>query len=107
MDISLITSSQKYKIPYGVCEIYPDGKLKKITEKPKFNYFVNAGIYVLSAQLIKTVSRNMYLDMPDLLKKQIKDNQQVNMFPIHEYWLDIGRLDEYKRANEEIHNLSL
>ena len=48
----------------------------------------------------------MYLDMPDLLKKQIKDNQQVNMFPIHEYWLDIGRVEEYKQAQIDVTEIS-
>ena len=57
--------------------------------------------------LVKKVNRNSCLDMPDLLKKQIQENHQINMFPLHEYWLDIGRIDEYQRANEEIKYLKI
>lgn len=90
-----------FQVPYGV--IMAEGyRLTGIVEKPVHNFFVNAGIYVLSPLLVKKVDGRRYLDMPRLLEKQIEKNEQVNVFPVHEYWLDIGRLEEYKRANKDI-----
>ena len=78
-------------------------KFKKleIIEKPVQKFFVNAGIYVINPALYRTVSGSDFLDMPDLLQKCIDKGNQVNMFPVHEYWMDIGRMDDYLRARNE------
>jgi len=88
-----------FQVPYGVIKI--DGqKIIKIIEKPAQKYFINAGIYVLDPILIKEVSGNSYLDMPTFLESQIQKGQQISMFPIHEYWLDIGQMEEYELAHK-------
>jgi dTDP-glucose pyrophosphorylase/predicted transcriptional regulator len=95
-----------FEVPYGVVE--SEGQqITSLVEKPIQKFFVNAGIYILSPSLVETVKRNIYLDMTDLLKTQIQEHRQINMFPLHEYWLDIGKIDEYQRANDEIKNMSL
>ena len=74
---------------------------------PSKNYslqFVNAGIYVLDKKLINKVDGNSYLDMTDLLENELEAGD-INAFPIYEYWLDIGRTEEYERANREIQDL--
>jgi dTDP-glucose pyrophosphorylase len=89
-----------FQVPYGVIET--DGyKIKKIEEKPIHKFFVNAGIYVLNKDLINKVDGKSYLDMTDFLEKELNDGG-VGAFPIHEYWLDIGQIDEYEKANREI-----
>ncbi len=86
-------------VPYGVVE--QDGfKIKSIIEKPTHNFFINAGIYVLNSSVRENIDGSSYLDMPQLLQQQIENGENVNMFPIHEYWLDIGREEEYVRAGE-------
>jgi len=98
LDISLITSSQKYTVPYGVCELNKNGKLKKITEKPKLNYFVNAGMYLIEPKVLKLIPKNKYFDMNNLIQKAIKKKYNVGVYPIGEKdWVDIGQLDEYKK----------
>jgi dTDP-glucose pyrophosphorylase/predicted transcriptional regulator len=92
-----------FQVPYGVVES-KDYKITNIEEKPIHSFFVNAGIYVLNPKLIKNISGDTYLDMPNLLDKYIKNGEGVNMFPIHEYWLDIGHKDQYVLANQEIKN---
>jgi NDP-sugar pyrophosphorylase family protein len=67
---------------------------------------VNAGIYVLDSKLINKIDRNSYLDMPNFFETQIKNGDNISAFPIHEYWLDIGRIEEYERANKEIRDIS-
>ena len=89
-----------FQVPYGVIE--SEGhSIKKIIEKPIHNFFVNAGIYVLEPDLVNSVNGNDFLDMPDLLEKRINNGDTVNMFPIHEYWLDIGQMDEYEKAHKD------
>jgi len=90
-----------FQVPFGV--VHPSGdKVLSIEEKPVHHFFVNAGIYVLDPEVIHTVSSNEYLDMPNLLQDRIDKDETVNIFPLHEYWLDIGRLEEYERAQAEI-----
>lgn len=86
-------------VPYGVIE-QDDGKIKNIVEKPTHNFFINAGIYVLNPTVRGFIDGNTHLDMPNLLKEQIMQGENVSMFPIHEYWLDIGRMEEYEHAHK-------
>jgi dTDP-glucose pyrophosphorylase len=90
-----------FKVPYGVVKT-EESCVISIIEKPVHNFFVNAGIYVLNHLLVKHIKGGKYLDMPNMLEDQINKGEQVNTFPIHEYWLDIGHMDEYERANQEI-----
>lgn len=87
-----------FQVPYGVIKV-EDQVIKSIVEKPVHKFFVNAGIYVLSQELVKSVVGSNYLDMPHLLDESIQSGKQVNSFPIHEHWLDIGRMEEFERAN--------
>lgn len=93
-----------YQIPYGV--ITGDGhRIISMEEKPTQRFFVNAGIYVISPELFKSVEVNTKIDMPTLLEKEITNNKDVIMFPVHEYWLDIGRMDDYQKAQIDIQRL--
>ena len=88
------------KIPYGVVEI--DGtKLKSFEEKPTFSYLVNAGVYILDPSLLSLLNDEEYIDMPELLQKAKSLNHIINVCPIHEYWLDIGKPEFLKKANNE------
>jgi len=92
------------QVPYGVVGV--EGHfVSDIEEKPVHSFFVNAGIYVLEPKLINKIDGKSYLDMPNLFETQIDLGEKVSVFPIHEYWLDIGQLDEYEKANSEIVNL--
>ena len=90
-----------FQVPYGV--ITSKGyRITSIEEKPVHKFFVNAGIYVLEPELVRSLNKTSYLDMPDLLEDKINQDQQINMFPVHEYWLDIGRMEEIERARGSI-----
>lgn len=95
-----------YQIPYGV--IVGDGeRIVSMEEKPIQRFFVNAGIYVISPTVFKNVEKNRRVDMPTLLQGYLDNNHDVLMFPIHEYWLDIGRMDDFKRAQLDIKGLGI
>ena len=89
-----------YEVPYGVVEMN-DNKITQIIEKPVQKFFVSAGIYMLSPEILDLIPKNEFYDMPTLFEKLIKLSKNVVSFPIREYWLDIGRMEEYQRANEE------
>ena len=91
------------QIPFGVVNIEKQ-QAKSIVEKPIKKFFVNAGIYVLEPELVNTVNPNTPIDMPNLLEKQIKKGKSVSIFPIHEYWLDIGRIKEFESAHDSFSN---
>ena len=95
-----------YQIPYGVIS-GRDGCIVNMVEKPTYQYFVNAGIYVVGPELFRSVPKHHRIDMPELLEQKIAERQRVLMFPIHEYWLDIGRMDDFERAQAEFHALGL
>jgi dTDP-glucose pyrophosphorylase/predicted transcriptional regulator len=87
-----------FQVPYGVVNI-EEQYVTNIVEKPIQKFFVNAGIYVLDPKLINQVDGNKYLDMTNFLENQIKNGNKVCVFPIHEYWIDIGRMEEYECAH--------
>jgi dTDP-glucose pyrophosphorylase/predicted transcriptional regulator len=93
-----------FQVPYGVVKV-EGSRVKSVQEKPIHSFFVNAGIYVLNSALIKHIGGNSFLDMTNFLEQQIKSGDHVSMFPMHEYWIDIGRSEEYKRANKDIKDL--
>lgn len=89
-----------FQVPYGVVKA-KGNKMVGIEEKPVHKFFVNAGIYVLDLSVVRSVDGKAYLDMPNLLEKCVEKGESVTMFPIHEFWLDIGNMPDYKRANSE------
>jgi len=92
-----------FQVPYGVIES-ESTRVKKITEKPVHKFFVNAGIYILENSLARAITGNNYLDMPNLLEREINKGNHVNMFPVHEYWMDIGRVDDLEVARSDLLN---
>jgi dTDP-glucose pyrophosphorylase len=88
------------QIPYGVIATEND-KIKSIVEKPTHKFFVNAGIYLLDPHVLEYIPKGEFFDMPSLFEKLIAKDYDTLSFPIHEYWLDIGKMIDYERANNE------
>lgn len=85
------------QVPYGVIEA-EGTRLRGIDEKPVHHHFVNAGIYVLSPEIIAELEPGTPLDMPDLLARLTARGDTVSVFPLREYWLDIGRIEDLEFA---------
>ena len=99
----LTVAVRKYEItvPYGVVE--NKGTLvRRLREKPTFNFFVNAGIYVLEPTALKHIRPNERTDMTDVIQRLVAEEKRVVSFPIHEYWLDIGQHDDYQQAQQDV-----
>ena len=95
----------EYQVPYGVIETNGTD-LIAIKEKPIHRSFVNAGIYVLSPEVFEYIPHDMFYDMPTLFDALIAAGKKTSVFPIHEYWLDIGQVDDFQRANEKYKELA-
>ncbi|MCM3590176.1 nucleotidyltransferase family protein [Brevibacillus borstelensis] len=89
-----------HQIPYGVVKVERQ-RLAGIEEKPVQRFFVNAGIYVLEPTMLDYIPRNQHLDMPTLFDNIIREKKNAVAFPIREYWLDIGRISDFEKANKE------
>jgi len=98
---TMCVREHEHRIPYGV--IQGEGhRITSMVEKPAYRYFINAGIYVLSPQLVRAVAPGERVDMPSLLERHMAAGREVNMFPVHEYWLDIGRMEDFHRAQGDV-----
>lgn len=95
--ITVGVKQHEIQIPYGVLDI-KDEQLLSLREKPSFSYFINAGIYCLLPDILDSIPANEYYDITQLIDAQIKMSKRVGSFPITEYWLDIGQLEQYNQA---------
>ncbi len=100
---TLCVRQYEYQIPYGVVTLEQQ-RVAGIVEKPVQRCFSSAGIYVLDHALITKIRQQGKIDMPVLLNQLIGNGELVSMFPIHEYWLDIGREADFLRAQGEFSN---
>ncbi|MFA6013576.1 MAG: nucleotidyltransferase family protein [Gallionellaceae bacterium] len=89
-----------FQVPYGVVNV-KDGQITSIEEKPIHRFYVSAGIYMLSPQTLRLIPDGEFFDMPSLFQKLIDQGSITTSFPIREYWLDIGRMSDYEKANNE------
>lgn len=91
----------RHQSPYGVVNLeYPH--VSGLQEKPEYTHFINAGIYVLKKALLQMVKKGEHIDMTTLLSKLIEKGKNVVAFPVHEYWLDIGRIDDYEKVMDGV-----
>tara|TARA_B100000965_G_scaffold405785_1_gene441265 strand:+ start:1623 stop:2678 length:1056 start_codon:yes stop_codon:yes gene_type:complete len=89
-----------FKVDFGVIEIDDKG-ISSISEKPVHKFLVNAGIYVLQPAALNEIPTDTAIDMPGLFEKWLAENKKCAAFPIHEYWLDVGRLEDLERAQKD------
>ncbi|KOR32310.1 alcohol dehydrogenase [Achromatium sp. WMS3] len=103
---TLCVRKYQHQIPYGVVKTEQQ-KLITIEEKPIKNYFINAGVYIINPEIIDDIPTKIKFDMPNLFKQLIEKRQTTAAFPVHEYWLDIGRMDDFERAHEDYREVFL
>jgi len=105
-DLTVGVRQYDLKVPYGVIEC--DGPfVRQLVEKPTYNFFVNAGIYLLQPSAHAYIPTGKRFDMTDLIELLIAEGRSVVSFPIVEYWLDIGKHADYVQAQEDAKNKEL
>ncbi|ALP52651.1 alcohol dehydrogenase [Candidatus Tenderia electrophaga] len=90
-----------HQIPYGVLKISDGYRLESLVEKPTERFYVNAGIYILDPTALDHLPQNQYFDMPGLFQKLMAEDKPAGCFPLRDYWIDIGRIEDLERAGAE------
>lgn len=101
---TICVSEYGFRVPFGVVQV-ENNRLIGLREKPEHKFFVNAGIYILEPEVLNLIPKNEFFDMTSLFEELILRNNDVAVFPLREYWLDVGRLGDYEQAKDEYHNM--
>lgn len=88
------------QIPYGVVDV-EGGLITGFREKPVLRHFINAGIYLIDRAMLAFLEPNERCDMPQFIMRLVAAGHRVASFPIHEYWMDIGQMRDYEKANDD------
>ena len=103
---TVCTTKRKHMINYGLIEIYKN-KVKNFKEKPIHDFFVSMGIYVLNKNILKIIPKNKKYGFNHLIQKMLKDKIKIDNHFHNKYWLDIGRPDDYEKAQLDYKSKSL
>jgi len=93
-------------IDFGIVELHSVDIIKRYIEKPTLNYLVSMGVYIFEPRVLEYIKVAERLDFPSLIKTLIANGEIVKGFTFDGYWLDIGRPEDYEKANEEIEKVS-
>lgn len=89
------------KVPYGVIDFDEEGLFRGIEEKPQLMRYVSAGIYYLNPEICHLVQPGQAIDMPNLLNLGRSIGLRIGVFPIHEYWIDVGLPRDLEAARRD------
>ena len=98
-EATLCVRENSYTLPYGVVKVN-DIELAGFQEKPTLSYFANAGVYIIQPSLLKYIQNSQFIDMPTLINNAQENGSFVAVCPIHEFWIDVGRPETLKEANQ-------
>ncbi len=103
-EMCIATIPYTVSIPYAVLETDHE-KVISLKEKPNYTYYSNAGIYLIKRDVVNLIPKNSFFNATDLIEMLIKMDKKVSSFPILGYWLDIGKPDDFKKAQEDIKHI--
>ena len=106
-DMAVAATSYHVDIPYAVLEVEENNTVHSLKEKPRYTYYSNAGIYLVKKSILSYIPDNVAFDSTDLMEKLITEGKKLITYPILGYWLDIGKLEDYKKAQEDIKHLDI
>jgi len=89
-----------YEVPYACVDFDEQMNLLHLKEKPSYDYHINTGMYVLEPSVLKNITYDEYLDMPGLFEALVQDKNTTKVFKIDDYWLDVGKYDDFRKAQE-------
>ena len=103
-DFSVVTIPYQVSIPYAVLET-DKGKIKSFKEKPTYTYYSNGGIYLMKKSVLKHIPKEEFFNATDLIDKLINEELNVVSYPLLGYWLDIGKHEDFNKAQEDIKHI--
>jgi dTDP-glucose pyrophosphorylase len=103
-DMSVAAVPYSVNVPYGIFEL-TGRDIQGVKEKPTYNYYANAGIYLIKKKLLDLIPDNVFYDATDFIDALIAQHHKVIRYPITGYWIDIGKHEDYQKAQELVKHL--
>ena len=104
-DIMVASIPYEVNLPYAILEAN-EGQVKSFTEKPQYTYYASAGIYLIKKELLSLIPKNQFFNATDLMDLIIEKDKKLIHYPIREYWLDIGKHEDYDKAQKDIAHIN-
>lgn len=106
-DMAIASTTYHVDIPYAVMETNGGSQISSLKEKPRYTYYSNAGIYLIKKELLDLIPDGVFYNVTDLIDRLLELNKIVVSFPIMGYWLDIGKHEDFIKAQNDIKHLQL
>ncbi len=103
-DFAVLTIPYKVSIPYAVLET-KEGIVKSLIEKPIYTYYSNGGVYLMKKKMLQYIPKNSFFNSTDLMESLVNKNYKVISYPFSGYWLDVGKHEDFEKAQIDIQNL--
>ncbi|MFN1835360.1 nucleotidyltransferase family protein [Balneola sp. MJW-20] len=103
-DFAVVTIPYKVDVPYAVLET-SNGHVMSFKEKPTYTYYSNGGIYLMKKEITEQIPKNSFYDTTDLMEDLISEGKKVLSYPLSGYWLDIGKHEDFEKAQKDIHTI--
>ena len=103
-DMAILSTPYEVNIPYAVLESN-GGLVKSLKEKPTYTYYSNGGVYLIKKSILKYIPEDVLFDATDFIQELINENLKVISVPFSGYWLDVGKHEDFEKANKDIHNI--
>jgi len=100
-DLAVLTIPYQVSIPYAVLETI-NGAVKSFKEKPTYTYYANGGIYLMKKEMLKYIPQDTFFNATDLMEELIKNDLKVISYPFVGYWLDVGKHEDFDKAQKDI-----
>ena len=94
------------KVPYGIMQTNGKNEVTGLVEKPTYTYYANAGIYLLNKTLLSTIPQDTFYNATDIMQELIDKSGGLVHYPILGYWLDIGKYEDFARAQQDYKHIS-
>ena len=103
-EMSVAAVPYTVSVPYGIFDL--EGReIHGLLEKPTYNYYANAGIYLIKRSALEEIPEDTFFNATDLIEKLIGEGKKVIRFPLNGTWIDIGNPQEYQKANELVNHM--
>lgn len=103
-EMSVAAVPYTVSVPYGIFDL-KGREIHGLIEKPTYNYYANAGIYLIKKSALEVIPEDTFFNATDLIEKLIAEDKKVIRFPMNGTWIDIGNPQEYQKANELVKHL--
>jgi dTDP-glucose pyrophosphorylase len=103
-DLAVLTIPYQVNIPYAVLET-EKGEVKSFKEKPTYTYYSNGGIYLMRREMLAFIPQNTFFNATDLMEELVQKNKKIISYPFSGYWLDVGKHEDFEKAQNDINNI--